>query len=60
VYRRRQGGARPLQHGPPGPFGGNMDVREMIEGRRLFAGFVEVALLWSGDSHRRSATVRST
>jgi acetamidase/formamidase len=37
---------------PPGPFGGNMDVREMIEGTTLFLPvFVEGALLWSGDSH---------
>jgi acetamidase/formamidase len=37
---------------PPGPFGGNMDVREMIEGTTLYLPvFVEGALLWSGDSH---------
>ncbi len=37
---------------PPGPFGGNMDVREMVEGTTLYLPvFVEGALLWSGDSH---------
>lgn len=37
---------------PPGPFGGNMDVREMIEGTTVYLPvFVEGALLWSGDSH---------
>ncbi len=37
---------------PPGPFGGNMDVREMIEGTTVYLPvFVQGALLWSGDSH---------
>ncbi|MEQ1880107.1 MAG: acetamidase/formamidase family protein [Burkholderiales bacterium] len=37
---------------PPGPFGGNMDVREMIEGTTVYLPvFVAGALLWSGDSH---------
>jgi acetamidase/formamidase len=37
---------------PPGPFGGNMDVRELVEGTTLYLPvFVEGALLWSGDSH---------
>jgi acetamidase/formamidase len=37
---------------PPGPFGGNMDVREMVEGTTVHLPvFVEGALLWSGDSH---------
>ncbi len=37
---------------PPGPFGGNMDIRELTEGTTLFVPvFVEGALLWSGDSH---------
>ncbi|MFN0316843.1 MAG: acetamidase/formamidase family protein [Burkholderiales bacterium] len=37
---------------PPGPFGGNMDIRELTEGTTLFLPvFVEGALLWSGDSH---------
>ena len=36
----------------PGPFGGNMDVRELVEGTTLYLPvFVEGALLWSGDSH---------
>jgi acetamidase/formamidase len=37
---------------PPGPFGGNMDIRELVEGTTLHLPvFVEGALLWSGDSH---------
>ena len=37
---------------PPGRFGGNMDVREMVEGTAVYLPvFVEGALLWSGDSH---------
>jgi len=37
---------------PPGPFGGNLDVREMIAGTTVYLPvFVEGALLWSGDSH---------
>jgi len=37
---------------PPGPFGGNMDVREMVEGTTVYLPvFVHGALLWSGDSH---------
>lgn len=37
---------------PPGPFGGNMDVRELVEGATLYLPvFVDGALLWSGDSH---------
>ncbi|MEO8038830.1 MAG: acetamidase/formamidase family protein [Betaproteobacteria bacterium] len=37
---------------PPGPFGGNMDVRELVEGTILYLPvFVDGALLWSGDSH---------
>jgi acetamidase/formamidase len=37
---------------PPGPFGGNMDVRELVEGTTLYLPvFVDGALLWSGDSH---------
>lgn len=37
---------------PPGPFGGNMDVREMTEGTTLYLPvFVKGALLWTGDSH---------
>lgn len=37
---------------PPGPYGGNMDIRELVEGTTAyFPVFVEGALLWSGDSH---------
>jgi acetamidase/formamidase len=37
---------------PPGPFGGNMDVRELVAGSILeLPVFVDGALLWSGDSH---------
>lgn len=37
---------------PPGPFGGNMDIRELVEGTTVYLPvFVEGALLWSGDSH---------
>ncbi len=37
---------------PPGPYGGNMDIRELKEGTTLYVPvFVPGALLWSGDSH---------
>ena len=37
---------------PPGPFGGNMDLRELTEGSTLYLPvFTKGALLWSGDSH---------
>jgi acetamidase/formamidase len=37
---------------PPGPFGGNMDIRELREGSIAWLPvFVRGALLWSGDSH---------
>jgi acetamidase/formamidase len=37
---------------PPGPYAGNMDIRELTEGTTLFVPvFVPGALLWSGDSH---------
>lgn len=37
---------------PPGPFGGNIDVRELVVGTTLYLPvFVDGALLWSGDSH---------
>lgn len=37
---------------PPGPFGGNMDLNEMVSGTTLYVPvFVKGALLWSGDSH---------
>jgi acetamidase/formamidase len=37
---------------PPGPFAGNLDIREMTVGATLYVPvFVRGALLWSGDSH---------
>jgi acetamidase/formamidase len=37
---------------PPGRFGGNMDIREMVVGTTLYLPvFVKGALLWTGDSH---------
>jgi len=37
---------------PPGPYAGNMDIRELTEGTTLYVPvFVPGALLWSGDSH---------
>lgn len=37
---------------PPGPYGGNMDIRELSAGATLYVPvFVKGALLWSGDSH---------
>jgi acetamidase/formamidase len=37
---------------PPGPFGGNLDCRELVEGTTIYLPvFVDGALLWSGDSH---------
>lgn len=37
---------------PPGPFGGNLDIRELVAGTTLeLPVFVDGALLWSGDSH---------
>lgn len=37
---------------PPGPWGGNLDCREMVEGTTVYLPvFVDGALLWSGDSH---------
>jgi acetamidase/formamidase len=37
---------------PPGPFGGNLDIRELVAGTTLYVPvFVKGALLWSGDSH---------
>lgn len=38
--------------GPPGQFGGNMDLRELTEGSTLYLPvFVKGALIWTGDSH---------
>ena len=37
---------------PPGPYAGNMDIRELTEGATLYVPvFVKGALLWTGDSH---------
>lgn len=37
---------------PPGRFGGNMDLRELVEGTTLYLPvFVKGALFWTGDSH---------
>jgi acetamidase/formamidase len=37
---------------PPGPYAGNIDVRELTEGASLYVPvFVKGALVWTGDSH---------
>lgn len=37
---------------PPGPYAGNLDNRDLVEGTTLYVPvFVSGALLWSGDSH---------
>ncbi|HEY9623262.1 MAG TPA: acetamidase/formamidase family protein, partial [Crinalium sp.] len=37
---------------PPGPYGGNLDIRDMVAGTTLYLPvFVNGALLWTGDSH---------
>jgi acetamidase/formamidase len=37
---------------PPGPYAGNMDIRDFTAGATLYVPvFVKGALLWSGDSH---------
>jgi len=37
---------------PPGNFGGNLDLRDMVVGTSVYLQvFVQGALLWSGDSH---------
>ena len=37
---------------PPGPYAGNIDVRDLTEGASLYVPvFVKGALLWTGDSH---------
>ena len=37
---------------PPGPYAGNMDIRDFSEGTSLYVPvFVPGALLWTGDSH---------
>jgi acetamidase/formamidase len=38
--------------GPPGTFGGNMDLRELTEGSTIYLPvFVKGGLVWTGDSH---------
>ena len=37
---------------PPGPYGGNLDIRDMVAGTSLYLPvFVKGGLLWTGDSH---------
>jgi len=37
---------------PPGPFAGNLDNRDLVEGTTLYVPvFVKGALVWTGDSH---------
>ena len=37
---------------PPGPYAGNLDIRDLTEGTALYVPvFVKGALLWTGDSH---------
>ena len=45
-------GDQPAPSGPPGPYGGNMDLREMVQGTRLFLPlFHPGGKLWTSDSH---------
>jgi acetamidase/formamidase len=45
-------GDHPAPSGPPGPYGGNMDLREMVQGTRLFLPvFHPGGRLWTSDSH---------
>ncbi|HXW24647.1 MAG TPA: acetamidase/formamidase family protein [Xanthobacteraceae bacterium] len=42
----------PYSSVPPGPYAGNIDVRDFVEGTALYVPiFVPGALLWTGDSH---------
>ena len=46
--------AEPGRYGtvPPGPFGGNLDINELVSGTTLYLPvFVDGGLIWSGDSH---------
>ena len=37
---------------PPGRYGGNLDIRDLVEGTALYVPvFVKGGLLWTGDSH---------
>jgi acetamidase/formamidase len=45
-------GDQPAPSGPPGPFGGNMDLRELVEGTALYVPvFHPGGKLWTSDSH---------
>jgi acetamidase/formamidase len=45
-------GDQPVSSVPPGPYGGNMDLRELVVGTRLFLPvFHPGGKLWTGDSH---------
>jgi acetamidase/formamidase len=45
-------GDRPAPSGPPGPYGGNMDLRELVQGTALFVPvFHSGGKLWTSDSH---------
>src|SRR6185436_10495584 len=45
-------GDQPASSGPPGPYGGNMDLRELIEGTALYVPvFHPGGKLWTSDSH---------
>ena len=50
--RRRAQGAGSYNAVPPGPFAGNLDNRDLVEGTTLHVPvFVRGALVWQGDSH---------
>jgi acetamidase/formamidase len=45
-------GDQPASSSPPGPYGGNMDLREMVEGTTLYLPvFHPGGRLWTSDSH---------
>ncbi len=45
-------GDQPAPSGPPGPYGGNMDLRELVMGTALFVPvFHPGGKLWTSDSH---------
>jgi len=45
-------GDQPASSGPPGPYGGNMDLRELVEGTALYLPvFHPGGKLWTSDSH---------
>ena len=46
---------------PPGPFAGNLDNRDLVEGPPLHVPvFVRGALVWQADSHAAQGTAKST